>query len=220
MALEGLFRKLGAATGRDRDSILRRMVALAVPRRVEDDPLWMRSGSSTSVRPPPPWNPHDDGPADGSPWTMQVVNAIMKCSGEMQNDLCGKRLVGNFLGWCDTQLVRKPGFSTTNRCWLFDENEWDVHSVVSHADNNVNLSTPHPAGDPVTAANKDGVLDGVPPSLTTRPPWSASSLQYAGRCEASASCAPSSRWARAVLVRAWTHASSRTCSVAVTVSWT
>ena len=37
-ALEGLFRKLGAATGRDRDSILRRMVALRVPRGVEDDP--------------------------------------------------------------------------------------------------------------------------------------------------------------------------------------
>ena len=38
MALEGLFRKLGAATGRDRDSMLRRMVALWVPRKVEDDP--------------------------------------------------------------------------------------------------------------------------------------------------------------------------------------
>ena len=38
MSLEGLFRKLGAATGRDRDSILRRMVALGVPRGGEDDP--------------------------------------------------------------------------------------------------------------------------------------------------------------------------------------
>ena len=37
MALEGLFRELGAATKRDRDSILRRMVALRVPRGREDD---------------------------------------------------------------------------------------------------------------------------------------------------------------------------------------
>ena len=39
----------------------------------------------------------DDGPAHGSPWTTQVVKAIIKCSGEMQNDNCRKRLVGNFL---------------------------------------------------------------------------------------------------------------------------
>ena len=31
----------------------------------------------------------------------------------MQNDLCGKRLVGNFLEWCDTPLIRKSGSSTT-----------------------------------------------------------------------------------------------------------
>ena len=48
MALEGLFRKLGPPRGETVDSILRRMVALRVPRGVEDAP---------SVRPPPPWNP-------------------------------------------------------------------------------------------------------------------------------------------------------------------
>ena len=89
---------------------------------------------------------------------MQVVKAIIKCSGEMQNDLCGKRLVGNFLEWRDTPMIRKPGFSTTDGCWLFDEIEGDVRSVVPHADNNVYLSTPHPAGDPVVAANKERVL--------------------------------------------------------------
>ena len=65
----------------------------------------------------------DDGPAQESSWTMQVVKAIIKCSGEMQNDLCRKRLDGNFLEWCDTPLTRKPGFSTTDGCWLFDEIE-------------------------------------------------------------------------------------------------
>ena len=77
----------------------------------------------------------DDGPAHGSPWAMQVVKAIIECSGEMQNDLCGKRLVGNFL----------EGFSTTDGCWLFDEIEGDVRSVVTHADNNVYLSVPAPS---------------------------------------------------------------------------
>ena len=38
MALEGLFRKHRVATGRDRDFFLRRLVALGVPRGVEDDP--------------------------------------------------------------------------------------------------------------------------------------------------------------------------------------
>ena len=95
----------------------------------------------------------------GSPCTMQVVKAITKCSGEMQNDLCGKRCVGNVLKRCDTPLIRKPGFSTTDGCWLFDEIEGDVRSVVPHAGNNVYLSIPHLAGDPVTAANKDRVLE-------------------------------------------------------------
>ena len=161
-ALEGLFRKLEAVTGRDRDSILRRMVALRVPRRVEDDPAmdaqWSEDlrESVTAMEPPRDWA--DDGRAHGSPWTMHVVNSFAKCSGEMENDLCGKRLDGNFLEWCYTPLIRKPVFSTIDGCWLFDEIEVDVRSVVPHADNNVYLSTPHPAGDPVTAADKERVL--------------------------------------------------------------
>ena len=119
----------------------------------------MRSGfehlraSATALEPP------RDGADDGSPWTMQVVKAIVKCSGEMQNDLCGKRLVGNFLEWCNTPLIRKSDFSTTGVCWLFDEIEGDARSVVPHADNNVYLSIPHSASDPVVAANKDWVLE-------------------------------------------------------------
>ena len=50
-----------------------------------------------------------------------MVNDIVKCSSEMQNNLCGKRLVGNLLERCDTPLIRKPGFSTTDGCWLFEE---------------------------------------------------------------------------------------------------
>ena len=85
--------------------------------------------------------------------------ATIKCSSGMQEDLCGKRLVGNFLAWCDTPLIRKPGFSTTDGCWCFDAIEGDVRSVVPHADNNVYLSIPHPAGGPVMAGNKcAGVL--------------------------------------------------------------
>ena len=90
---------------------------------------------------------------------LQVAKAIIKCSGEMQNDLCGKRLVGNLLEQCDTPLIRKPDFSTTDGCWLSDEMEGDVRSVVPHADNNVYLSIPHPTGDPVMAADKDRVLE-------------------------------------------------------------
>ena len=95
----------------------------------------------------PPRDGADNGPAHGSPWTMQVVKAIVKDSGEMQNDLCGKRLVGNLLERCDTPLTLEQGFSTTDGYWLFAEIEGDIRSVVPHADNNVYLSMPHPAGD-------------------------------------------------------------------------
>ena len=88
----------GAATGRDRDSILRRMVALRVPRGVEDDRAM------------------------------------------------------------DAQWFEHFRASGTTMETLFDE-----------------------------IANSSS----APPSLTTRPPWSASSLHYARRCEASTSCAPS-----------------------------
>ena len=56
-------------------------------------------------------------------------------------------------------LVRMPGFSNVDGCWLFDDSEGDVRSVAPHADNNVYFSMPHPAGDPVMAANKDRVLE-------------------------------------------------------------
>ena len=154
---------MAVATGRDRDSILRRMAALRVPRGVEDDlPMdaqWFEHLRASATATEPPRAGVDDRPAHLSPWTTQVVKAINKCSGETQNDLCEERLVGNFLEWCDIPLIGKPGFSTTDGCWLFDEIEGNVRSVVPHADYNVYLSTPHPTGDLVMAADKDRVLD-------------------------------------------------------------
>ena len=84
-----------------------------------------------------------------------MAKAIIKRSGEMQNDLCGKRLDGNFHERCDTPLIS----STTDGCWLFEQMEGNVRSMVPHADNSVYLSILHPAGDPVTAANKDSVRE-------------------------------------------------------------
>ena len=40
-----------------------------------------------------------------------------------QNDLCGKRLNANLVEWCDTPVVRSPGFATTDGCWKFDETD-------------------------------------------------------------------------------------------------
>ena len=118
MALEGLFRKLEAL----RDSILCRMVALRMlrgggrPRNgcaVVRAPPCVRHHHGTPLL-SPPHPPHGLGLTTGqhgSLWTLQMVKAIIKCSGELQNDLCGKRLVGNFLEWCDTPLIKKLGFS-------------------------------------------------------------------------------------------------------------
>ena len=100
MALEGLFRKIGNATARDHDSIIRRIEALRTPRDAGDDPvldaLWFGHlrAAATGAEPP-----RDGGDA---PWTTQVIKAIIKCSTDVQNDLCGKRTVGNFVEWCDT----------------------------------------------------------------------------------------------------------------------
>ena len=67
----------------------------------------MCSGSNTSVPQPPQRNlPRDgahEGQVRGSSWIMQVVKAIFKCSGEIQNDLC---VVGNFRECCDTDQKR------------------------------------------------------------------------------------------------------------------
>ena len=76
VALEGLFLQLGAATKRDRDSILRRMVALRVPRGVEDVTAMVaqlfehfRASATAMER---SGDGADDGPSHGSPWTTQV----------------------------------------------------------------------------------------------------------------------------------------------------
>ena len=94
MALEGLYRKIGTATARDRDSIIHRIVM---------------------------------------------------------------------------PIARKPGFSTTDGCWVFAEPGGSLRSVVPHADNDIYLAVPHPASDPVLEAHKRRR------SSTMRRPWSASS---------------------------------------------
>ena len=74
MALEGLFRKIGDATARDRDSIISRIEALRTPRDAVDDPalgaLWFEHlrAAATGAEPP-----RDGGDA---PWTTQVIKAI------------------------------------------------------------------------------------------------------------------------------------------------
>ena len=103
-ALEGSSANWGA-TGRDRDSILRRMVALRVPRGVEDDSAmdaqWFEHlrASATAMEPPreEPTTGKSMGPRGLCMW--------------MQNDLCGKRLVENFLKCgADTPTDQEAGF--------------------------------------------------------------------------------------------------------------
>ena len=196
--LEGLFRKLGAVT---RSCFEWRLFGCLAGWRTT--PQWMRSGSRTSVRPPPPWKPPrdgaDDGPARGLPWTTQVVKAIIKCSGEMQNDICRKRLVGNFLEWCDTPLIRKrgspppmgAGCSTRSRG---PSVPWCLTRIAT-------CTSPYHT-PPVTLSWPLTRMGCSAPPLTARPPWSAGSLRCALRCEASASCAPSAQWVRAASARA------------------
>ena len=116
MALEGLFWKIGTATARDRDSVIHRIVALRTPRDAADDKalnaLWFQHLHAAATRAVPP---RDGGVA---PRTTQAILATTKCAYDMQNDLCGKRVVGNFVDWCDTPITRKPGFSTTDAGFL------------------------------------------------------------------------------------------------------
>ena len=103
MAFEGLFRELGPRRG---ETVTRSCVDWWLLGRFagwRTTPQWMHS-----ARPPPPWNPYETWLATGQP--IWVVKAIIKCSGEMQNDPCGKRLVGNFLEWCDTPADQEAGF--------------------------------------------------------------------------------------------------------------
>ena len=91
------------------------------------------------------------GDVHGPPWTTQVIKAIIKCSADMQNDLCRGRLVWNFVEWCDTPVVRNPGFATTDGCWiLLDETDARLRSVAPCATNDV----PH-----LCKANKERVME-------------------------------------------------------------
>ena len=96
MTLEGLFWKIGTATARDRDSVIHRIVALRTPRDAVDDKaldaLWFQHlhAAATGAEPP-----RDEGDA---PWTTQAIKAIIKCSCDMQNDLCGKRTLSG-ISW-------------------------------------------------------------------------------------------------------------------------
>ena len=150
MALEGLFRKIGTATARDRDSILRRIVALHTPRDAVDDlalgALWFEHlhVAATGAEPP-----RDGGDA---PWTTQVIEAIIKCSTDTQNDLCSKRTVGNFVEWCDTPIARKPGFPLRTGAGFWQNLTGVFWSVAPQAGNDVYLAVPHPASDLVLEA--------------------------------------------------------------------
>ena len=159
MALEGLFRKRGTATARDRASIIRRIEALRTPRDAVDDPaldaLWFGHlhAAATGAEPP-----RDGGDA---PWTTQVIKAIIKCSTDMQNDLCGKRTVGNFVEWCDPPIQLKPGFATTDGCWVFAEPDGKLRLVA-------------PRGSSSSCARRSSIM---------HRPWSASWQLCAGLFE-------------------------------------
>ena len=73
--------------------------------------------------------------------------------------LCGKRIVGYFVEWCDTSITRKPGFSTADGCWVFAESDGRLLSVAPRAGNDLYLAVPHPASDPVLEANKRRVKE-------------------------------------------------------------
>ena len=38
--------------------------------------------------------------------------------------------VANLVDWCDTPVVRFPGFTTTRGCWKFDETDGRLRSVA------------------------------------------------------------------------------------------
>ena len=157
MTLEGLFRKFGTDTPRDRDSVINRIVALRTPRDTVDNPAldapWFQHMHAAATGADPP---RDGGDA---PWTTQVIKAIIKFSTDMQNDLCGKRIVGNFVEWCDTPIARKPGFSTTDGCWVFADPDGSLQSVAPHPRNDIYLAVPHAASDPVLESHKRWVID-------------------------------------------------------------
>ena len=98
----------------------------------------------------------------------------------MQNDLCGKRIVGNFVEWCDTPSTRKPGFPTTDGCWIFAKLDGRLLPVAPRAGNDISLAVPHPASDPVLEANERRVMEFLRTTFFDNAP--ALECQLASRC--------------------------------------
>ena len=134
----------------------------------------------------------------------------------MQNDLCGKRRVGNFVEWCDTPIARKPGVSTTDGCWVFAEPDGYLRSVVPHADDDIYLAVPHPASDPVLEAHKRRVIEFLRTTFFDNAP--ALECQLAAMCLTLRGTNIVRAWAPAESVRVSTLPSSRMCSAFCTAS--
>ena len=72
-------------------TVIHRILALRTPRDAADDKaldalrFQHLHAAATGAE-----TPRDGGDA---PWTTQVIKAIIKCSCNTQNDLCGKRIV-------------------------------------------------------------------------------------------------------------------------------
>ena len=110
MVLEGLFGKIGTATARDIASWpCGRLTMQWMTQHL------MRCGSDICALQPPVRNQHTTEATRRGPLRSS------KQSSSAQNDLRGKRIVGNFVEWCDTHIARKPGFATTDGCWEFAE---------------------------------------------------------------------------------------------------
>ena len=132
---------------------------------------WRTTPDGCAVVRAPPCVRHRHGPPHGLVLTTgQPAGPRGLCRWRRSSsNVPAKRLDGNLHERRDTPSTS----STPDGRWSSEQMEENVRSVVPHADNSVYLALPHPAGDPVTAANSSS----APPSLTTRP-WSASSLQY------------------------------------------
>ena len=134
LRVEGLLRLLSRGIARTQRSVL--SAALELLRAPPNDEVWLQKIEDAVL----------DAPAEDSDmpsWTKTLAGAVAKCSQNLQLLLAGKRIVPFLIEWCNTPLVKTPGFACNDACFVFDSNGVIMSKVAKAFSQHIYMHLPH-----------------------------------------------------------------------------
>ena len=148
LRVEGLLRLLGRHVSRTQTSVLN--AALDRLRTSANNEVWLRQIEDAVL----------DAPADDNDlphWTRSLASAVSKCSATLQALLAGKRIVPFLVEWCNTPLVKTPGFACNDACFVFDGDTAIMSKVSKAFTQNIYMHLSHDWHNAVDSAHVERV---------------------------------------------------------------